>query len=58
VGKPEEKKIVGKPRRRWEHNIKVGLQVIRMGGSELLLSRSGREQFVGCGAHGSEPSGS
>jgi hypothetical protein len=54
VGKPEGRKPVGRRRRRWEHNIEVGLQVTGWEG----VSRSGREQFVGCGGHGSEPSGS
>ena len=26
VGKPEEKRILGRPRRRWEDNIKMDLQ--------------------------------
>jgi hypothetical protein len=26
VGKPENKRPLGKPRRRWEHNIKIDLQ--------------------------------
>jgi hypothetical protein len=28
VGKPEEKRLLGKPRRRWEDNIKTGLQEV------------------------------
>jgi hypothetical protein len=31
VGKPEEKRLVGRPRRRWEDNIKMDLQEV--GGS-------------------------
>jgi len=26
VGKPEEKRLLGKPRRRWEDNIKIDLK--------------------------------
>jgi hypothetical protein len=26
VGKPEAKRLLGRPRRRWENNIKIGLQ--------------------------------
>jgi hypothetical protein len=26
VGKPEEKRLLGIPRRRWVHNIKMGLR--------------------------------
>ena len=29
VGKPEGKRPLGRPRRRWEDNIKVDLQVVR-----------------------------
>jgi hypothetical protein len=28
VGKPEEKKPLGRTRRRWEHNIKMDLQEV------------------------------
>ena len=28
VGKPEEKRPLGKPRRRWEDNIKMDLQEV------------------------------
>ena len=28
VGKPEEKRLLGRPRHRWEDNIKVGLQEV------------------------------
>jgi len=31
VGKPERKKQLGKPRRRWEHNIKLDLQEVEWG---------------------------
>jgi hypothetical protein len=33
VGKPEEKKPLGRPRRRWEDNIKMDLQ--KVGGSHM-----------------------
>jgi hypothetical protein len=29
VGKPEGKRVVGKPRRTWEENISMGLKEIR-----------------------------
>ena len=29
VGKPEGKRPLGRPRRRWEDNIKMGLQEVR-----------------------------
>jgi hypothetical protein len=31
VGKPEEKRLLGRPRRRWEDNIKVGVQEVEWG---------------------------
>jgi hypothetical protein len=31
VGKPEGKTSLGKPRRRWEYNIKMDLQEVRCG---------------------------
>jgi hypothetical protein len=32
MGKPEEKRPLGRPRRRWEHNIKMDLTEIGWGG--------------------------
>ena len=32
VGKPEEKRQLGRPRRRWDDNIKMGLQEVGGGG--------------------------
>jgi hypothetical protein len=34
VGKPEEKRPLGKPRRRWEDNIKMDLQEVEGGGGD------------------------
>jgi len=31
VGKPEEKRLLGRPRRRWEDNIKMDLQEMGWG---------------------------
>ena len=31
-GKPEGKRPLGRPRRRWEDNIKMDIQVVRCGG--------------------------
>ena len=36
VGKPEGKRPLGKPRRRWEDNIKMGLQEVRCGGMDWI----------------------
>jgi hypothetical protein len=36
VEKPEGKRQLGKPRRRWEDNIKMDLQEVRWGGMVLI----------------------
>ena len=36
VGKPEGKKPLGKPRRRWEDNIKMDLQEVGCGGMDWI----------------------
>ena len=36
VGKPEGKRILGKPRRRWEDNIKMALQKVGYGGMDWI----------------------
>ena len=38
VGKPEGKRPVGRPRHRWEDNIKMELQAVRCGGSWTVSS--------------------
>jgi len=46
--KPEEKRQLGKPRRRWKDNIKVGLQEVVCGGMdwiELALDRDRWQTF-------------
>jgi hypothetical protein len=36
VGKPEGKRPLGRPRRRWEDNIKMDLQEVGRGGMEWI----------------------
>jgi hypothetical protein len=36
VGKPEGKRPLGRPRRRWEDNIKMNLQEVGCGGMDLI----------------------
>jgi len=56
-GKSERKKPLGRPRRRWENNIKMDLR--ELGGScGLDASGSGYGPVEGCCEHGNEPSGS
>jgi len=36
VGKPEGKRPLGRPRRRWEDNIKIDLQEVGCGGMDWI----------------------
>jgi hypothetical protein len=36
VGKPEGKRLLRRPRRRWEDNIKIDLQEVRYGGMDWI----------------------
>jgi len=36
VGKPEGKRLPGRPRRRWEDNIKVDFQEVGCGGMDWI----------------------
>jgi len=36
VGKPEGKRPLGRPRRRWENNIKMNLQEVGCGGMDWI----------------------
>jgi hypothetical protein len=50
VGKPEGKSPLGRPRRRWEDNIKMDLQEVGMGRGdwmELAQDRDRRQALVG-----------
>jgi len=49
VGKPEEKRPLGRPTRRWEDNIKMDLQEVGCGGMdwiELAQDRDRRRALV------------
>ena len=41
VGKPEGKRTLGRPRRRWDDNIKMDLQEVECGGYGLVRAGSG-----------------
>jgi hypothetical protein len=45
VGRPERKRPLGRPRRRWEDNIKVDLQEIGMGCGDWIESVQDRERW-------------
>jgi len=36
VGKPEGRRLLGRPRRRWENNIKKDLQIVGYGRMEWI----------------------
>jgi hypothetical protein len=45
VGKPEGKRTFGRPRRKWEDNIKMGLQEVVFGGMDWIDVAQDRERW-------------
>ena len=45
VGKPEGKRPLGRPRRKWEHNIKVDLQEVRCGDTDWIELAQDRDRW-------------
>jgi hypothetical protein len=45
VGKPEGKKPLGRPRRRWEDNIKMDLQEVGCGGMDWIGLAQDRDRW-------------
>ena len=45
VGKPEGKKLLGRPRRRWEDNIKMDLQEVGCRGMDWIELAQGRDMW-------------
>jgi len=58
VGKPEIKRSLGRPRRRWEDNITMGLKEVGCGVYGLDRAGSGYGKVAGTCECGNEPSGS
>jgi hypothetical protein len=58
VGKPEGKRPLGRPRRRWEDGIRMDIREIGLGGCGLDSTVSGQGPLAGCCERGDEPSGS
>ena len=56
VGKPEGERPLGRPRRRWEDNIKIDLQEVGCGGCGLDLAGTGLGQVAGTCECGNEHS--
>jgi hypothetical protein len=57
VGKPEGKRPLGRPRRRWVNNIKMDLRKIGWDGMDRIDLAQNRGQWRAC-EHGNEPPGS
>jgi hypothetical protein len=57
VGKPEGKRPLGRPRRRWEVWLKMDLREIGWGGGGVDSLSSGQGSLAGCCECGDEPSG-
>ena len=45
VGKPEEKRPLGRPRHRWEDNIKMDLQEVGCGGMDWIVLAQDRGRW-------------
>jgi hypothetical protein len=45
VGKPQRKRSLGRPRRRWEDNIKMDLQKIGVGCGDWIQSAQNRDRW-------------
>jgi hypothetical protein len=45
VGKPEGKRSLGRPRRRWEYNIKMDLQEVRRGRGDWMELAQDRDRW-------------
>jgi len=45
VGKPEGKRPLGRPRRRWEDNIKMGHQEVECGGMDWIELSQDRDRW-------------
>jgi hypothetical protein len=59
VGKPEGKRPLGRPRRRWEDGIiRMDLREIGLGGVDWIRLAQDRDRCAGCCECGDEPSGS
>jgi hypothetical protein len=45
VGKPEGRRPLGRPRRRWEDNIKMGLREVGWGGMDWMNLAEDRDRW-------------
>jgi hypothetical protein len=56
VGRPEGRRPLGRPRRRWEDNIKMDLQEVGLGVMDWIDMTQDRGMWRGCFESGNEPS--
>ena len=45
VGRPDRKRPIGRPRRRWDDNIKTDLQEVEWGGMEWITVTQDRDRW-------------
>ena len=50
VGKPERKRLLGRPRRRWEDNIKMAVKEVACGGMDWIELAQDRDRWRACQA--------
>jgi len=58
VGKPEGKRTLRRPRRRWEDNVKMDLHEVGCGGMDGIELAQYEGRVTGTGECGNEPLGS
>ena len=58
VGKPDGKRPLGRPRRRWENNIKMDLQEVGFEGMDQIELAQDRDRWRALVNYGNEPPGS
>ena len=57
LGKPEGKRPLARPRRRWEDNIKMDLEEVERGCGHWMELAQDRDQLAGACEYGNELSG-
>ena len=55
VGKPESKRPLGRPRRRWEDNIKIDLREVGCDPRDWIALAEDKDQMAGLCKGGNEP---
>jgi hypothetical protein len=57
VRKPERMRRLGRPRRRWENNVRMDLRETGWEVVDWIHRAQGQGPMAGCCEHGNEPSG-